>query len=519
MKFRYNGGDCSGSFNIQPDTLFQCFDYNGGPPREDGALSWIEAFELGGGEVYFDGLATVGETITLLAEIKFAANMNFTIYNPGTSTDGTTIKTAANIVQTVIYHSSCSSNLFLKDRFGSVQLVEFTNYLQGVVSCFANATLTLAIGAPITVSGTDATLTQLTVIGNAGVFDFTDQVAGMVVGPNSPFTFVQQIKLDLTVRQKYSFLSTIAAVTDDGTACFGTDFIEFTAGNPLPPIFPTLAPSPAPTITASPTPDILTAACELEADINCRLTEGTRCDIVAPTSTSCIGSPATELLFVYDPTVTCATDNNTASGFDCTDLSTALPDEVFVKFLIRKNEKEKIHAQGTFSKGEVITVQLPLVEFTTFEVWSVGSNGTAGVMLQQSLNLDVTCAAEDSLNLLNTFGSFRLVGFKNSELGPNRIYADIELLYTVRNVGVHNADLISAFRNSGVNGFLDLSLELGARPLIPPGGELGWTEKITFFDLRDVRGRSFENTFLASGEGTTSLTPCMATDIYTLNVA
>lgn len=86
MTFLYNGGNCDLSFNIQPSTLFECFDFDGGPPTEDGAVSYITAFELGadfefGGDgVYFAGFATVGEEFTMFAGDEFAANMNITIY-------------------------------------------------------------------------------------------------------------------------------------------------------------------------------------------------------------------------------------------------------------------------------------------------------------------------------------------------------------------------------------------------------------------------------------------------------
>ena len=64
--------------------------------------------------------------------------------------------------------------------------------------------------------------------------------------PMMLFSVTENIQIDLTERQKYTALSTIVGQTDEGQRCFGTDVFEFTAGNPLPPIFPTLAPSAAP---------------------------------------------------------------------------------------------------------------------------------------------------------------------------------------------------------------------------------------------------------------------------------
>ena len=202
MIFLYNGGDCSGSFNVQPDTLFICEDYKGGPPTERGDVSYIQAFELGGGEMYFEGFVEVGSEFTALAESKMAANMNITIYDPGMLTDPDMIVQPQNIVQTVIYHSSCSKNLYLKDRFGSIQLVVFTNELQGTVTCFRNSTLSFQIDAPFSLEGSNIILSQLNVVGRAGIFDLTPNVAGVEIGPTMPFAVTLEIQLDLTVRQR-----------------------------------------------------------------------------------------------------------------------------------------------------------------------------------------------------------------------------------------------------------------------------------------------------------------------------
>ena len=67
MKFRYNGGDCSQSFNIQPSDLFVCFDYNERPPTERNVTSYIIAFELGGGDDYFVGFVNTGDIYTINA--------------------------------------------------------------------------------------------------------------------------------------------------------------------------------------------------------------------------------------------------------------------------------------------------------------------------------------------------------------------------------------------------------------------------------------------------------------------
>jgi hypothetical protein len=136
MSFRFNGGDCYQSFNIQPFKLFQCFDFNAGPPSEEGIIAYIEASELGGEEVYYSGFVQVNEIFTLFAEAGMASMMNITIWDPYWDTD--LITSPENIVQTIQYHSSCIQNLFPNDRFGSVELIEFSSECRGIVTCSVN---------------------------------------------------------------------------------------------------------------------------------------------------------------------------------------------------------------------------------------------------------------------------------------------------------------------------------------------------------------------------------------------
>jgi hypothetical protein len=260
MKFKYNGGDCAGSFNIQPRSFFTCFDFNKKPPTAKGVTSYITASELGGGDVYFEGFVNTGDIYTLLNEgDKVSANMNITIYDPRGLTNSTDITRPANILQTVMYRSSCARSLFLKDRFGSNQLVEFTSEAQGVVTCFINATLDITLLNLATTSGFDVRLLGLKSLTNFDPFIFnkTDEVSGVVLLQGESFKPSSiDVTLDLTVRQRYNFFTTVVGESlDEAVECNGDDFYNFIAGNPLPPIFPTVSPSVSPTFTPFPTPD------------------------------------------------------------------------------------------------------------------------------------------------------------------------------------------------------------------------------------------------------------------------
>lgn len=519
MIFLFNGGDCSGSFNVQPSTLFVCEDYHGGPPTQRGDVAYIVAFQLGGGEEYFAGFVEVGQEFTLLAATKFAANMNITIYDPGMLTDGELIAQPENILQTIIYHSSCSKNLFLKDRFGSVQLVVFVNELQGTVTCFQNATLSFEIEAPVNIEGSSVVLSQLTVVGSAGIFDLTPKVAGVEIGPTMPFIVTQKILLDLTARQKYRFLGTaVGNIVGSDDECIGNSIIEFVAGNPLPPSIPTIAPSPSPTFTPFPTPDPLTSACDIEAEIVCRNLAGGTCNnLASPAGATCIGDRATELQFLYNPDGLCR-GNTTQTRFKCDDsnLNTERPFEVYVRFFRVEKGIDNVYFEGIRSAGQIIVVPLPGVNEIQYEISTVVGGGP-GVLLQKSTRMSTRCRQEDNLTLLDTFGHFQLVGFSNPDLGDNRVFVELEMLSTVTNIGRLNADLTAATRNSPFSGPGQALLDDGERRLLAPGSDFVSPEIFTI-NLSAISGLQFEFSLFATGEGTRSLEECMATAVFNLEI-
>jgi len=226
----YNGGGCDQSDNSQP-LKFTCQDMNGGPPTELGAESYIIVTDIkGDGITYFEGLVAVDSLYSLNDNgDRFAADMFIMIYTPDRTT----------LLQLVQYHSSCSQNLELKNRFGASQLVEFFNELQGLVSCFASYTLAFTINLPIT--ATDRIeLTSLTAMTSftGGTFDLTNQVAGQVIGLGSPGVVVtlEDIPIDATVRELYTIIYNVEGIrVTNGEICTGMETISIEIGYDPPP--------------------------------------------------------------------------------------------------------------------------------------------------------------------------------------------------------------------------------------------------------------------------------------------
>lgn len=244
MVFLYNGGNCDQSYNVQEaGGKFSCQDFEGGPPIERGEKSFIVVTALKDNTLYHSDWVGVGELFTLSdGGADFVADQLITIYRDDNTAD------PANIIQSINYHSSCSQNLFLKDRFGAVQLVIWINEDQGTVSCFANQTFDLDITVPIDIVGGPATVQSLTVASNVDPFFFnlTDKVNGIELNAGDTLQTSLSIPIDLTVKRTYNLLITLLALTATGQECSATDLTSFTAGYPLPPIFPTFSPTNAP---------------------------------------------------------------------------------------------------------------------------------------------------------------------------------------------------------------------------------------------------------------------------------
>jgi len=242
MTWIYSGGGCENSWNVQGEK-FICEDFNGGPPTTIGEKSFIVVTDADGEFIYHRDWVTVNSLYEHNSGgERFSADSIITIYKNNNTGD------LANLLQSIQYHSSCSQTLFLKNRFGANILVEWTNEEQGTISCFANQTFNLEVDIPVEFEGGPATVTGLTVASNVDPFFFnlTDDVAGVVVNAGDTFQTTINVPIDLTEKRTYNMLITLTADTAGGQICTATDIVTFTAGYPLPPIFPTFSPTQAP---------------------------------------------------------------------------------------------------------------------------------------------------------------------------------------------------------------------------------------------------------------------------------
>lgn len=302
ITFRYNGGSCAQSDNLQPRQKFQCDDPDPGkvPPLLQGTTSFITAVPTGGNDLYFAGTVPVNGKYTLNADKTFdklSADMTIEIFD----FEGGTL------LQRVNLHLSCSQPLFLFDKFGASQVTEWIETDGRVVSDKQTDVQTGTIEVKLDSSSEivkPVRLLEMTVLTNTmdEPIDYTDQVAGVVLEPGQTIELPGfGIDIELSERTRYTFFTTLIGETLDGTnQCNGFSFLECTIGFNLNPVFPTEVPTASPTITPFPTLDPNTTACDISADVTCTVLslEGISCDqITAPAGDTC--PPDNELLVAY----------------------------------------------------------------------------------------------------------------------------------------------------------------------------------------------------------------------------
>ena len=101
------------SRNCQDDK-FMCADFNGGPPTEFGAESWIVATDKDEEVVFYEGWSSVGSAYLMNNGFeRFPADQIIRVYASENTAD------ESQLLQDLQYHSSCSQNLDLLNRFGS----------------------------------------------------------------------------------------------------------------------------------------------------------------------------------------------------------------------------------------------------------------------------------------------------------------------------------------------------------------------------------------------------------------
>jgi len=454
MVFKYNGGTCDQSDNIQPPTLFQCFDFNGGPPTTPGEQSYIRVTDIKGGSIiYHEDFVAVGDDYTVEDQpFEVDANMNVSIYrNSGDNGFG------EGLLQSLVYHSSCSQNLFLKDRYGASQLVIFVNNLQGVQSCFFNATYTISLDNSVNNVGSPVPAILETLLGDIEVgneniqFDFSDQIRGTELAAETEYNgppLRVDVVIDLTVVTSNQVTAFVQARSPKDFVCSDLDSLNFVSGLAPPPNIPTRSPTSAPSRSPAPTPDPEITACELTPDIGCQVLNGgglLNCQNIAPPlNTECTsGLDISEIDFMYRGGG-CTNNVLNCVGEDVDS------DEVWINIVSTAGNIlwNQITLKDTFMNLRGIDDQM---EVTIYEI----ENNRRGEELLK-YGILTSCTDTAGLRLKNSYGILELVEFTTRDGGgvfvANAAFADVLITYDVElSFGSSiKAQITSATSNGGL---------------------------------------------------------------------
>lgn len=512
MLFLYEGGNCQNSFNAQFGPLFICEDFKGGPSTEP---VYVVITDIrGAGIVYFNGWAEVGDLIDIEAQGNaMEGNHNITIYNSN-------VTVPESIVQTLVLHTSCSEgetsqSLFLKDRFGSMRLVGFNNVAQGNVSCFVEAGLEAIITVPPSVAGQPLTVTTVATRftsapdGDESLLNRTTDFQGdQITSDSDPITISSSLDIDLTLRRTYSVFTTVTGVTTDGQQCEGSDLYQFSAGQPPPPLFPTVAPTDSPTLSLQPSSDPERTPCELTAVLTCVVIRGgsnTCAGLQNPSDVTCTGGMMPSALSFQYTGDRCPVN---PQNYECTDTDLnmgAARETVFVEV----TDGDRIIGFGDAPLNEFVTVKGEYGPTTTVTVYTFDSDVKGDLL--QTLTIPTGCSTDEDLTLLNQYGALELTGFTNAASGEQGIEAEIELIYAVENAGIQSAEVESALI---IDAFDGGPIEIINNPLLLEPTALSIlfrNQQLLNLRLKEQLGRT--DTFFLSitGSSTENAIPCTDT--------
>jgi len=436
MEYKFNGGDCGQSFNIQEADQFECTDFLGGPPTTGASYLYVTA-QKDPSVVYFSGFVNAGDNFPLTPPPgdNIEADSTVQIFNGLPPIEGGT----GTLLQQSDWHTSCSQNIFLKDRFGGIQLVLFINDL-GVTSCFVDVNF----GFFITNEGAsgDAVVTDFTTNINGETFDLLPSLPGPVP-PNGSMSVSLPYLIDMTVRQLYTVSSFIGGVTTDGQdTCQDEGNLAFIAGNP----------------------SIAPPTCNLQVDVSCSTSAATvdgsgNCDA---TYVTCDEAPF-YVGFRYYGGACEPQSSNSQPGFTCEDVPfEPIPSTEYAAYII----VEGTNPEDTYWDGWVVPGDL----FPMFDPSGNAMSGLVNVTIYEDDTLEKPCqrilfdiSCEAPLVLNDRFGALEVFEFFTSSQQTVSSELAVDFAYTITNAGASDSVNLASFATVINDENVDLL------PLVPSG--------------------------------------------------
>ena len=206
-----------------PDQKFFCTDFGSGPPPAGTpGTFYIRAYpEKDTTVTYFEGpVTTPGGLFNMTApatETEVEANSFLELYtcpNAACSAPGT-------LLQQVLFHSSCSQQLYLFDIFGSFQLVEFESTTLGLISSFTAPSVNFQLSLDLSAGSNGLVLDFMSVVVLAENPELLEpQIINFnVAGTPIPPTLNVDAPINIFIGQPFQVITTIGGQSD-GLGCF-----------------------------------------------------------------------------------------------------------------------------------------------------------------------------------------------------------------------------------------------------------------------------------------------------------
>lgn len=486
LVLRYNGGDCTQDDNEQPPAENMCFDFSGGPSRT--APAYVRAFDsMGQGEEYFSGPLEIGEEFTLgTPENPLRSETSFVI-SEGIEAGGTPL-------QVINFQTSCEGNLFLKDRFGSTEVVGWTNQAQGTVSCQKLVSFNYFI---MNTGVVETEPTSLVGTINGIDTDLSNQLPDSLA-PKENFTATLPYDMNFATRIEYVATASVTGLNPGGKECTDSDELVFEAGSGELVNSPTASPTASP----APTSDAMNISCTLSSAVSCRGFNNIPCSsfsAVPSEDLTCDLNDPTQFSWFYRAT-NCA-ESTTTQAIQCMDMSggpASEPGAVFVRAV--GVSSMTTYFSGSVVQGNLVTMQnlagsnnfIPLDSMISI---SITRGGPLGEPLQIMI-FDTACDTADDLTLGKLFGALELAVYRNDEVVV-RGFEFVNWRFEVTNVGSTLAELTNS--TADVNGEVIDSIPLDPdNPVrLSPGVT---TESVTMYVASTVAPITYTSTLIVTGE-------------------
>jgi len=205
--------------------------------------------------------------------------------------------------------------------------------------------------------------------------------------------------------------------------------------------------------------------------------------------------------------------NNTQASFSCVDETTNVPRSSTVYINIFRGDTT--FYEGIVNEGNIFPV--PFGDDTDsigIEIRDLNEGFGPGILLQ-TMMMSVQCREEDSLALLDTFGSLQLVGYRNEEQGLKTVFTIVSIRYGAINTGRQDLFLTSVVKTTPIVGMEPL-LPTGEIILIDPGSSEVFSELFTV-NLAAIVGIKLNFSILVHGGNATG-EKCEDSDTYTLAI-